>query len=191
MVDPETVLWVIPSFKPTGPKETALSSWFGTVSAGLTQAEKAGAKRLLIDVSNNPGGVVCAGMMFLDFLFPDMQYVSYDMRRSKLMDTVVKTMFKYGDVKGSLSLSKIKIKGMDGKPKSVSSAVEFFPNDPAYIFQRGGETSTYSARFDLDCGEYIESNRQYLPRLRRGFEKSQMAVISNGLCGSTCSNFVR
>ncbi|KAJ3201074.1 hypothetical protein HDU67_001559, partial [Dinochytrium kinnereticum] len=191
MVDSQTVLWVLPSFKPMGPKETALASWFGTVSAGLTQAEAAGATRLIIDVSNNPGGVVCAGHAFLEFLFADMKYVNYDIRRSKLLDTIVKTMFKYGDIKGSFSLSKIRIKGMDGKPKPATSPSEFFPNDPAYIYERGGEPATYSAKFDLDCSSYLEKNRQYLPRLKKGFEPHNIAVISNGLCGSTCSNFVR
>ncbi|KAJ1547342.1 hypothetical protein HK405_006090, partial [Cladochytrium tenue] len=209
--DGVTGVWVFAAVAPKALDEKSISVWMASVLTGLTTLESRGLTRLIIDVSNNPGGVVCAGQAFLKFLFPTMEYMNYDVRLSPLVSHLVKTAFAKKDTDSFYTLSDVLVPSMTGPaaadPAGVSSAAsasprppsatatptvitDLLPSDPAYARVRGGSFATYSARFEMNCSDYIR-NASLLPQLKRGWEPRNMAVVSNGLCGSTCSNIVR
>ena len=132
-----------------------------------------------------------------------MQYVNYDMRRSPLTDSLARAAFLANDTDSFFSLTDVFVPSSPfgpspplPNPTYPPSASEVLadgidnPNNMVYQYTRGGVAGNYTARFEMDCREYL-GNMTLLPQLRKGWLPRNMAIVSNGLCGSTCSNIVR
>ncbi|KAI9335002.1 hypothetical protein DFJ73DRAFT_852321 [Zopfochytrium polystomum] len=202
--DGVTGVWAFASVAPPSMDDDTLSAWMALVATGLVALESRGLTKLIIDVSNNPGGVVCAGQAFVKFLFPNMQYVNYDIRRTPLTESLITAAFTGNDSDSFWSLKEAFIPSLTGpgatSPTSPKPSVpiqahanttsDILSDDPAYLQVRGGRLGQYTRRFEMDCVEYFV-NMTKLPQLKKGWEGRNIAVVSNGLCGSTCSNIVR
>ena len=65
---------------------------------------------------------------------------------------------------------------------------------PGVAYTRGGVAGTYSNVFtDGTCTDFKNAvvDPKQIPQLKKGWAPANIAIVSNGLCGSTCAAFVR
>ncbi|KAJ3281054.1 hypothetical protein HDU76_009017, partial [Blyttiomyces sp. JEL0837] len=86
-LDGTTGVWVFPTVAPQESTTDGFIKFAQVITNGLATLEAMGVKQLVIDVSNNGGGVTCLGQALIRYLFPQQQvtYISYDVRLSKPM----------------------------------------------------------------------------------------------------------
>ncbi|KAJ3106942.1 hypothetical protein HDU97_005223 [Phlyctochytrium planicorne] len=186
-VDAETGVWVLSSFSPLDESPAGIQKWIETTTTGLILLENLGVKRLLIDVTNNGGGLVCAGQAFLQFLMRtnEIPIPKYDLRLSKPMEGLWSkaTPSSTGafSLAGFTSLSNFAL-------KSVSELT-----NPGRGLKRGGKNGKYTNQFAMDCSNIVVpvTSASKTTQLKRGWSPENIAIISNGFCGSTCAQFVR
>ncbi|KAJ3108128.1 hypothetical protein HDU96_007676 [Phlyctochytrium bullatum] len=189
-LDTTTGVWVLPSFSPQDDSATGIRRWIDTVTGGLLLLENMGMEKLIIDVTNNGGGLVCAGQAFLQYLMRtnDVKQPHYDMRLSGAMEKLMARASKIGST-GAFGLHGFV--HPDNSSKAVTKLQEV--TTPGRTLVRGGVTSKYSNLFGMDCDNVVlpvvrpENTKQ----LKRGWKPENIAIVSNGFCGSTCGQFVR
>ncbi|KAJ3300913.1 hypothetical protein HDU76_005969, partial [Blyttiomyces sp. JEL0837] len=192
MADTRTGVWVLSTFSPADQTEEGFATWLANVAVGLVKLESAGAQKLIIDVTNNGGGIVCAGFALVKFLFPkqDFELTRYDVRLSPELRDIYTTNSGNADSGSFFSI----------KDLSSLQTGQFDDNLDLFLnggtnFTRGGRTSTYSHRFvnKLQCVDYLRNitDPSVFRQLKNGWDPKDIAVVSNGYCGSTCANVVR
>ncbi|KAI9290705.1 hypothetical protein K502DRAFT_326602, partial [Neoconidiobolus thromboides FSU 785] len=155
---------------------------------GFRALKRKGAEKLILDVSNNGGGVICWGYYILDYLFPhsDKRYFDTDMRASKLMLMMADRDNRDGSVFNFNYWLK-----PNGRPFSNS---EDFVGSNRYF--RGGASAHYTSLFDDQCGPnplHLMMNKEYNNKsdsLLPPFPLNKLAVVTNSICYSTCSLLV-
>ncbi|KAI9346733.1 hypothetical protein DFJ73DRAFT_463258 [Zopfochytrium polystomum] len=196
----DTGVWVLATFMPKDDTDAGIVNWLSNVTTGLVALEQLGVTRLLIDVSNNGGGIVCAGQALMEFLFPDQQLIhfSYDIRASSIMVNLFEDTVNGPNAAAAKSAYK----------DSVIFTTEYM-NSPAYatplkslqdLFEpgktvvRGGKSGQYSNRFiEASCSDFKKAikDSSAFPQLKSGWGPQNIALLSNGLCGSTCAAVTR
>ncbi|KAJ3093968.1 hypothetical protein HDU97_008776 [Phlyctochytrium planicorne] len=173
---------------PASSDSVALANWMATFASGLAAIERAGAEFLLIDVSNNPGGIVCAGEAFAQYLLPTTRYVSYDIRRTKPVQSLLNYAITNSDIVTNTSTFSV-------SDLRTSPGRRPFQNDDLLskgpVYSRGRTLSSYTSKFETDCSEYNVNIFKNLPQPAVGWRAEKIAFLSNGFCGSTCANFLR
>ncbi|KAH9053608.1 hypothetical protein EDB87DRAFT_1569255 [Lactarius vividus] len=148
----------------------------------IASLRDAGATRLLIDLTNNPGGFICQGIYLhqylsgLGFGYPGFQST---VRGNELAQKVVRRVIA----------ERINEDDSFYVPEQWAFLNDtLFPNDFNYIspplpVDIGGIRSTTSQRFLDTCPTSV------LIPTQAPFDLSQVAIVTNGNCASTCATF--
>ncbi|KAJ3192783.1 hypothetical protein HDU67_005355, partial [Dinochytrium kinnereticum] len=177
ILDGETGVWVFPTVLPTDLSNRGIALWLSTIVYGLLALEAAGVKNLVIDVSRNGGGIVCAGYALVDYLFPNTTFVEYDVRETASLGYLMRN----ADVRTrrvpasdfQSIFSTVDLESVDGS-KSIF--------EPGRTFVRGGVNGTYSNQFRFGaCGEFTRDFLGNVPRLERGWDPRRVFVVGGGV----------
>ncbi|KAJ3282434.1 hypothetical protein HDU76_008707, partial [Blyttiomyces sp. JEL0837] len=159
------------------------ADYLTTVIAGLLGLEAAGVNNLIIDTSDNPGGNICLGLALLGYIANKPNPFPYDIR---LSDTLT-TLMQYADTD-----SKITGKTAFSSQGFVSYNTHLPIGDLSKTgsnYNRGGVVGSYSEKFQSNC--QIDSVLKMVTPLQKGWAPSNIFILSNGKCGSTCAEFTR
>ncbi|CAE6372233.1 unnamed protein product [Rhizoctonia solani] len=171
-----------------------LGSFQGNLSAlqqnvldGIDAVKSAGASKLLIDVTNNGGGFVClASWLHRVLAGPepgiDLQPgMNSSVRAQQLPKKIVETV---------VGLNSTDLSGFMYSPSTWKDLNnKTFPPDynwlsPSVEVQVNGVADAFSQRMGDDCLPF-----DLIPPKARPFEFENIAIMSNGRCGSSCSLF--
>ncbi|KAJ3215898.1 hypothetical protein HDU67_010200 [Dinochytrium kinnereticum] len=174
MDDGETGVWVFASVVPREESDEGIAEWVGVVTGGLRGLERRGVKRLLIDVSGNGGGNFCAGTAFAEYLISNTPMIIDQIRLTPTVRALLKIDF--------LSFNS---PDPDVKPLNTSQTT--------YTQNRGGGNQTLSPFFTFCHSTGTERGLKGpgVPQLQKGWSPNDIAVVSDGGCGSACACFVR
>ncbi|KAI9438205.1 hypothetical protein H4582DRAFT_2148664 [Lactarius indigo] len=153
------------------------------VAAAVKQFKASDVTNLLIDVTNNPGGIVCLGLFLRQFLtatggeFPGFQTTS---RANLLAQKIVKAGIQQGHN------SSISIYAPDNWQflNGTQMPPDFDYNDPSVPYIINGRDDPTSQRFEDICPA-LNVNIPTTPP----FDLNKVAIIGNGNCASTCALF--
>ncbi|KAJ3026051.1 UNVERIFIED_CONTAM: hypothetical protein HDU68_006290 [Siphonaria sp. JEL0065] len=200
LADGKTGVWVrvgkmISHFSP--PNDTETLRWASDMTHGLKALEDNGAKRLIIDVTNNGGGIICLGCAAAYFIAPweSKTCYRYDVRLSEPMEQLFYKAFEVSQQNSTFDASVFNMTeyGHLKSFKQIKTPHELL--NPGRLRKRGGVQGKYTNLFTLDhlCLETLNqaTNPKLFPQLKQGWKVKDIALLSNGLCGSTCSNFAR
>ncbi|KAJ3108021.1 hypothetical protein HDU97_002601 [Phlyctochytrium planicorne] len=169
--DRKVGVWVISTFTIKGEISEFYPSWVANVTTGLIGLQNRGATKLILDVSGNKGGVGCVSRVFANYLLSGTNPLLVDFRATDAMKALWKTSF-FG--KG-LSLLKPYPSGTEIRDvKTVT---------------RAGKQSRFSGYFVTKCAA-TNGTVEY-PPLPRKYTPNDIAIVSNGNCGSACSLMIR
>ncbi|KAI8839935.1 hypothetical protein BC829DRAFT_447069 [Chytridium lagenaria] len=198
-----TGVWMFSAITPYSkrPNQTRLETHVNLLSdvmASLLELQRLNVTRLIIDVSNNEGGIVCLGMAIAQQTknedsgaktfqlracssnpLPPSTTPSAPSLLSVFSPTAPKTLCLHSSTR----------KLRNGRDERVVSSEEIFsPGTRRWV---GGVAEDLTNRFHLNCTGYkaVARTGRWWKMLERSFEG--VAVVSNGLCGSTCGTFVR
>lgn len=152
------------------------------LAATITSLGAAGATRLLIDLTNNPGGFICQGFFLhqylsgLSFGYPGFQSA---VRGNELAQKIVHRLIEKR-ISGDVSFY---------APEQWAFLNDtLFPNNFNYISPPvpvtiDGTRDSTSRRFHDACPSSVSILNQ------APFDLSQVAIVTNGNCASTCAMF--
>ncbi|KAJ3188086.1 hypothetical protein HK101_009215 [Irineochytrium annulatum] len=183
-------IFVLSSFEPSGDlNEDVLTSWLGGMARGLTRLENLGVKNLIVDVSGNGGGIICAGKALLRYMFPASSFVQFDIRLSDFDLWLINNGDRAARVDPSYMFQ---INGQAiavGSNDSTTGLADILKAQKPST--RNGITEQFSGAFDIDCVDPFFKWMDAMPQLRKGWQPANVAVVGNGFCGSTCAETVR
>ncbi|KAJ3264991.1 hypothetical protein HDU77_006814 [Chytriomyces hyalinus] len=172
LADGNTGVWMMSTFDPLDGSEAGLEKWVRNITVGLLSLEEQGAKRLIIDLSNNGGGFVCYGWGVLNYLFPNanLDHLHYTFRMTdKLADLLMSNNETAEFMVGGETL--------DRKP-----ITDYWNQIIEPGIQLPGFTQQYSNYFLNGCPKLTG-----LKPLKHGWQANDILLVSNGVCGSTCA----
>ncbi|KAI8829726.1 hypothetical protein BJ741DRAFT_622200 [Chytriomyces cf. hyalinus JEL632] len=172
LADGNTGVWMMSTFDPLDGSEAGLEKWVRNITTGLLSLEDQGAKRLIIDLSNNGGGFVCYGWGVLNYLFPNanLDHLHYTFRMTdKLADLLVSNNETADFMVGGETL--------DHKP-----ITDYWNQIIEPGIQLPGFQQQYSNYFLNGCPKLTG-----LKPLKTGWQAKDILLVSNGVCGSTCA----
>ncbi|CUA71803.1 Glucan 1,4-alpha-maltotetraohydrolase [Rhizoctonia solani] len=154
---------------------------------GIDAVKSAGASKLLIDVTNNGGGFVCLASWLHRVLAgpePGLDFqpgMNSSVRAQQLPKKIVETI---------VGLNLTEFPGFLYNPSSWKDIKnKTFPSNynwltPSVEVQANAVTDEFSQKMGDDCLPF-----QLIPPRTRPFEFENIAIMSNGRCGSSCSLF--
>ncbi|KAJ3099946.1 hypothetical protein HDU96_010505 [Phlyctochytrium bullatum] len=173
--DGVTGVWVLSTFAPPGSYPSSVVSFLATATAGLRALEKGGAKRLVIDVVGNGGGYFCVATALAEYLFPNTAMIVDQVRLTPAVSALFKIDFldfKSGDAVGLNSTD-------------VTDASATITKN------RGGGDQVFSGQFRLCQSPASKEEFAKLTPLTTGWKAQDVAIVSDGSCGSSCACMVR
>ncbi|KAF8931415.1 hypothetical protein BGZ47_011855 [Haplosporangium gracile] len=154
------------------------AGFYKNIDNGFAAMRTAGAKKLIIDLQNNTGGIICWGRYVLQTLFPstvDSPYI-YSLRASPLAQALAKATFLYDQ--HMTSPYEGLVDPETGEEVSDDSWI-----NPGEKLQ--GREGTFSKKVtDRFCGAVDEIKGTAHEAL---FEPEDILILTNGYCGSTCA----
>jgi len=159
-------------------------TWAFSIYTALLAFQEAGVQNLIVDVVGNGGGNVCLGYETMSLLVKDY----YDTLRVsgrapsgvydwKATESIGRFFTKFGNVFGYI----------DPETSEPYEDGSFYTDGPEH--RRGGSISRYSKPFEFDCSD-LTSNFSLPEDLPVWFEPERILMLTDGLCGSTCSTFL-
>ncbi|KAF8270052.1 hypothetical protein EI94DRAFT_1723726 [Lactarius quietus] len=152
------------------------------VDAAVKEFKASGVKNLLIDVTNNPGGYVELGYFLYAYLcgnesgFPGFQSTS---RANPLAQKVVRAGIEQGHNRSMSIYAPDNWQFLNG----TEMPDNFDYNDPSVPYFINGINEPTSQRFEdrWPVGLVIPAQPP--------FDLNNVAIVGNGICGSTCATF--
>jgi len=140
-----------------------------------------GIKKLVVDVRGNTGGVICYGWLLAYYLSP------YAPRDPSPNSDII-----YSDVQKDLNCPSNFINSLNQGMASSRKQLEedWFTNGP--VLERGGSSSKYTKKILLSCQLAMlitDVDYEYRPAIQ--YEPSDLVILTDGTCGSTCGMFVQ
>ncbi|KAF9551116.1 hypothetical protein EC957_010001 [Mortierella hygrophila] len=154
------------------------AGFYKNIDNGFAAMEAAGAKKLIIDLQNNSGGIICWGRYVLQTLFPntvDSPYI-YSLRASPLAQVLAKATFLYEQDMTSPYAGLVD----PATGEEVTDDSWMTPGDKL----QGREGAFSKKVTDRFCGAVDEIKGEADEAL---FEPEDMLILTNGYCGSTCA----
>jgi hypothetical protein len=173
-----TLALFVPTF--SIPDATSATTFANSLLIGFAMGQKLGATKLIIDLTANGGGNICAGLALLNATNLLLGEVFSDMPGSQLADAM------------ATSLASLAINGTAWSPDLYDSAATGEPfTDASWLVPgvnhtRGGKTRTYSQLLHLS---YEACGGALFPFDLVQFNASQIHIVTHGECGSTCALF--
>jgi len=189
----EHVVLQITTFGPapaTANNATLFKAWLlsfqAAIKAAVDYGQTQGINNLIIDLTGNPGGVICLSVATRIALFPG--YAANPGSASCPSDYRLSTINQYASVPYVLN---------NGEEVPQCSTTTISDNRswfyPLANHTRGGITSAYTNLFGLDCfnggNNMLYSNPAYLNWAPTWFF-SKVIALTDGTCGSACSQFL-
>ncbi|KAI1560845.1 Peptidase-S41 domain containing protein, partial [Pyrenophora tritici-repentis] len=185
-----------------------IDGFYNTVEKFITKAKADGKKKLIIDLSTNPGGLVPNAFNLFKILFPHGrdQSSTLRVRANNATKLVIEKMTKLGEKFPPTRDITPKYNGLEDTNFYTSnifnahtvknSQGKNFANAKAFFgpgVTQNGVSFTNLFRYDLttpwsfDIGDhrYASYAKQQQP-----FAASDIVILTNGLCSSTCASFV-
>ncbi|KAG0256286.1 hypothetical protein DFQ27_005795 [Actinomortierella ambigua] len=153
--------------------------FYTNIDEGMEKIKNAGATRLIIDLQNNSGGIICWGRYVLQTLFPrtvDSPYI-YNLRASPLAQALAISTFSHK--------SKDDVSPYEGLIDPVTG--EQVPDESWMVpgIQLVNRTGQFSHRVtDRFCSRVARLKDS---DIENPFEAKDIALLTNGYCGSTCA----
>ncbi|KAF9910792.1 hypothetical protein EC991_005509 [Linnemannia zychae] len=146
---------------------------------GLQKLQSQGCTKLILDMTNNGGGLIDFAYYINRLLFPKADpYFVQDIRTNKMIRDASRLAIKRKSAHSMLDATQYTSAATNKRFKDTS----MFTKDVRQ--NRGGASVTFSQR------SYFPFNWPFLP-LKKGqelkFKPENMAIITNGFCGSACS----
>ncbi|KAJ3109966.1 hypothetical protein HDU96_007012 [Phlyctochytrium bullatum] len=176
--DGTTGVWVFATTQPKNESEAAAQAWIETIFNGFYTLNKRGVKKLIIDVSGNGGGQFCTATGIAEFLLANTTMITDQIKLTNTTRTLMKL-----DYLGFLPTQQ---GPADALPLNGSDIT----TSPTRK-DRGGGPVDLSGFFRLCQRERAEQRFASLPRLDNPWKASDLAVVSDGYCGSACGCMVR
>ncbi|KAI8848947.1 hypothetical protein BC829DRAFT_489736 [Chytridium lagenaria] len=156
--------------------------WVPTIVQGLKSLADLKVKRLIIDVSGNTGGTICIGKALTKLLVPSADFVRFDIRLSEANAFLM----KYAK---AIPIKESNVFTLDSSFIETTQTLK--SKDPYSILlknntnqiKRGTITETFSGPFHIGCAE-VDA---IFGSLKVPWKTSDIVVVGNGLCGSTCA----
>jgi len=155
--------------------------------------------RLILDVSFNGGGLLYSGYYLAGLVNPNIQDANsinnFDILHNDLMDFTMDYIYHSNNqtlLENTLFLGSLFAHPAVGTHENDPEAAWYF-NSKRYT--RGGKTSTYSDLFELSLNtdsqvdaelSSVHNSPEYL-----SYPVEKIQILTNGLCFSTCSAFIR
>jgi hypothetical protein len=155
-----------------------MAGFYKNIDNGFAAMEAAGAKRLIIDLQNNSGGIICWGRYVLQTLFPstvDSPYI-YSLRASPLAQALAKATFLYDQDTNS------PYEGLVDPATGDEVSNDSWMNPGNQLHGRDGVFSKKVT--DRFCGAVDDIKGSDDDAL---FEAEDILILTNGYCGSTCA----
>ncbi|KAG0028417.1 hypothetical protein BGZ81_004760 [Podila clonocystis] len=152
--------------------------FYTNIDNGLASMEAAGAKKLIIDLQNNSGGIICWGRYVLQSLFPqtvDAPYI-YNLRASRLAQALAQATFMYDqDINSPYEGLVDPETGTEVEDESW-----MIPGVPL-----PGREGAFSKKVtDRHCPVVDEIKGDPGDAM---FNPEDIVILTNGFCGSTCA----
>ncbi|KAJ3131394.1 hypothetical protein HK100_006414 [Physocladia obscura] len=188
--DNVTGVWLLPTWWYVGGTNTEIFEFIATITSGLQSLQDAGAQKLIIDFTGNTGGLIEIGWLIANYLFAgvDLQSNLYTARLpdslSKLFTDVPSIILDNGVIDklpNNVTISEVSQVISPGV--YISGYLQKFTNelilgvDPFAGIVNGTLTRNYP--FAESTGLLLYS-----------WAPENVVIVSNGLCGSTCAQFV-
>ncbi|KAG0072467.1 hypothetical protein BGZ89_005857 [Linnemannia elongata] len=146
---------------------------------GLQKLQSQGCTKLILDMTNNGGGLIDFAYYINRLLFPKADpYFVQDIKTNKMIHDASRRAIKVHTAHSMLDATQYVSAATNQRFKDTS----MFTKDVRQ--KRGSATVTFSQR------SYFPFNWPFLP-LKKGqelaFKPQNMAIITNGFCGSACS----
>ncbi|KAJ1552401.1 hypothetical protein HK405_011468 [Cladochytrium tenue] len=195
-LDGSTGVWVLKTFMPEDTSDTGLMNWLSNITTGLASLEQLGVTRLLIDVSNNGGGIICIGQALVNYLMNDQNvvHIDYDMRSSSQLMALVHHTVEGSFANSTTMQSQVFTLTNLATPSGTAMTTPEDLFSAGREFVRGGVQGLYTNAFiDSECTSFQQllTSSQQFAQLSGGWGFSNVALVSNGICGSTCAAFGR
>ncbi|ESK91666.1 peptidase s41 family protein [Moniliophthora roreri MCA 2997] len=180
--DGKTGVMFVGSFSPSG--NTGFDQFQADVVSAINAFKGAGVSRLLIDLTNNGGGFVCLGQFLFQYLagakigYPGFESTS---RGNELAQEIVSANIALGLDQTLTFYAPDNWAFLNGTVFPPT----FDYNNPTAPFTINGRSDPTSQRFHDTC-EFAFS--QKVPQ-EPPFDASNIAIVSNGNCASTCAMF--
>ncbi|KAJ1564217.1 hypothetical protein HK096_009076, partial [Nowakowskiella sp. JEL0078] len=185
LADKKTAVWVFPTFDPEGitlsdgsilPLTAKQSNqWIDDIILGLGNLQKSGYTKLIIDVSQNGGGLICVAQAIGQIPINDMRYTELLLAIGKASSTFKQGFFT-----------------PDGKVPLTANTNWFSQRSTSPDSTQGTYTQQYKS---TNCDLAVTSTlQQYMNTtgIQPDFWKPEnMAILSDGTCGSACSFLTR
>lgn len=164
----------------------SFSTFQSSLLSGLNGLKSLGAKRLVVDVTNNGGGYICiAHWLHRIIIGPKKSTepqagLDSKIRAGPLAQLIVKNILDGADPEELLSYS----------PQQWTNASHVpFPADydwlhPVVKMSINGRADAFSPRLGQECQPFSEE-----PPVEPLFKPSEVVIVSNGRCASSCSLF--
>lgn len=158
-----------------------------------------GGTKLIIDLRGNGGGDICLGYSVLRFLFPQILQPSFGVDASDgpygRYDTIIAPLTQFLADLGSASLRTSPANNpcnfftpcawLNPSTQTPYANEEWF--NSGRTLERGGVMESFTALFHDNCASY------YGPLapsdINPGYQPKNVIMMSDGMCGSTCSVF--
>ncbi|TFK19252.1 hypothetical protein FA15DRAFT_760162 [Coprinopsis marcescibilis] len=142
-----------------------------------------GAKRLLIDTSNNGGGYICLGQYLWAYLSASTAYPGFDStnRAHPLAEKILSGMIGFGLDYGWSYYAADNWAFVNGT--RMNKKFNYLTNPVTDTVN--GQPEVTSLRLHETCHNAFVVDRPKTPP----FDLSQVAIVGNGACGSTCALF--
>ncbi|KAK9760509.1 hypothetical protein K7432_015383 [Basidiobolus ranarum] len=148
--------------------------FFNALKEGFQQFQSLGVQKIILDLSDNYGGNICAGYQLINFLFPGSHFYPTNVRSTNLARALASKASLQNEG-GRVWLPQTKTDFSDGEMYKNSSWID-------------DESARFSRTFSDYCSyEFDLVNSIGIPI----YESQNMVVVTNGLCVSTCAVIAR
>ncbi|KAJ3117851.1 hypothetical protein HDU96_005228 [Phlyctochytrium bullatum] len=175
--DGVTGVWVFATTQPADSSPEASKAWIETMFNGIMGLNKAGVKKLIIDVSGNGGGQFCTATGIAEYLLANTTMITDQIKLTATTRALMKVDYLGLQAVGGVADAK----ALDSGDVTVTTTKK----------DRGRGVVELSGFFRLCQAEKAEQRFADAPRLPNPWNASDIVVLSDGFCGSACSCMIR
>ncbi|KIY66871.1 hypothetical protein CYLTODRAFT_423021 [Cylindrobasidium torrendii FP15055 ss-10] len=162
------------------------STFQSSLHKGLKGLKDAGAKKLVVDVTNNGGGFICIAHWLHRLIIGRSEStepqagLDTSMRAGPLAQAIVQKIQKGADPKTLLSYNAVQWTNASNDPFSEGDSVL----EPVLKKLINGHEDAFGRRLGQECQPFAEE-----PPAKGFFLPEDVIIVSNGRCASSCSLF--
>ncbi|CAG8705674.1 10002_t:CDS:2, partial [Cetraspora pellucida] len=176
----------IMSESPTPIPNSISDNVFVNVIQGFNELANSSVKKIVLDLSDNTGGLYAVVLLINLLLFPNtFPAFSFDNRLSEQMKLAITEQFRL-TIQDNIFDMKVYVNAKT--LANFTSADDFFGNN---VYTRGGISGNYSNKY-VSGNETINDISQFIQKnliTPLPWKPEDYIILTNGFCGSACSHF--